>query len=120
MNLDFAFLRCWISTVIDACAERTWPQILPWPLFVLPLIASPIIQLFWLAALVALFTNHWPGGRGPAWETGEAVPWPSAQERAAAANGDEPEPELLEAAADPEPKAPNPRASRKKKKKSRR
>jgi hypothetical protein len=88
-------------------------------LFVLPLIASPIIQLFWLAALAALFMDRWPGGRGPAWETGEAVPWPSAQDRfgpPADANGDEPE------AADPEPEAatPNPRAARKRKKKSRR
>ena len=46
-------------------------------LFVLPLIASPIIQLFWLIALGLLFLNRWPGaGRGPAWSTGEAVPWP--------------------------------------------
>src|SRR3954447_24101263 len=51
-------------------------------LFVLPLIASPVIQLFWLVALGALFMGVWPGaGRGPAWETGEAVPWPSAQDR---------------------------------------
>src|SRR5205823_7093693 len=41
-------------------------------LFVLPLIASPIIQLFWLLALGLLFLGNWPGaGRGPAWETGE-------------------------------------------------
>jgi hypothetical protein len=49
-------------------------------LFVLPLIASPIIQLFWLIALGMLFIGVWPGqGRGPAWETGEATPWPSPQ-----------------------------------------
>jgi hypothetical protein len=49
-------------------------------LFVLPLIASPIIQLFWLIALGMLFIGAWPGqGRGPAWETGEATPWPSQQ-----------------------------------------
>ncbi|MEA2496288.1 MAG: hypothetical protein QOJ29_4199 [Thermoleophilaceae bacterium] len=83
-------------------------------LFVLPLIASPIIQLFWLIALGALFVGAWPGGgRGPAWESGEAIPWPSAQERfAPPADADpesEPEPE-------PEP-APNPRAARKRKKK---
>src|SRR3954453_11006417 len=89
-------------------------------LFVLPLIASPIIQLFWLLALGALFLNMWPGGRGPAWETGEQVPWPSAQGRFAPPANDaepeaegEPERELGESA---EPQ-PNPRASRKRKKK---
>jgi hypothetical protein len=92
-------------------------------LFVLPLIASPIIQLFWLLALGALFMNRWPGaGRGPAWETGEPVPWPSAQSRFGPPAGEvdaeaaEPEPEP---AGDPE-RQPNPRASRKRKKKSRR
>src|SRR5215212_10211670 len=50
-------------------------------LFVLPLIASPIIQLFWLLALGALFMGIWPGaGRGPAWEAGVAIPWPTAQD----------------------------------------
>jgi hypothetical protein len=87
-------------------------------LFVLPLIASPIIQLFWLIALGVLFVNIWPGGRGPAWETGEEVPWPSAQDRVAPPDGEEdvPEREL-----EPEPvgdgaRQPNPRASRKRKK----
>jgi hypothetical protein len=89
-------------------------------LFVLPLIASPIIQLFWLLALGALFLNLWPGGRGPAWETGEPEPWPSAQGRLgrpAEENDEEeePEPEPERAAAQP-----NPRASRKRKKKARR
>src|SRR3954466_495134 len=89
-------------------------------LFVLPLIASPVIQLFWLLALGAMFLNLWPGGRGPAWETGEQVPWPSAQVRFAPPANDaepeaegEPERELGESA---EPQ-PNPRASRKRKKK---
>ena len=40
-----------------------------------------IIQAFWLGALGLLFLGNWPGGRGPAWETGEAVPWPSPQQR---------------------------------------
>jgi hypothetical protein len=87
-------------------------------LFVLPLIASPIIQLFWLLALGALFLNIWPGGRGPAWETGEAAVWPTAQDRLAegTADGDEPE---EEPDAEPEPEAgqPNPRAARKRRKK---
>jgi MFS family permease len=87
-------------------------------LFVLPLIASPIIQLFWLLALGAIFMNIWPSGRGPAWDSGEAIPWPSAQDKLAAGNADadveaapEPEPDDVESA------QPNPRASRKRRKK---
>jgi hypothetical protein len=86
-------------------------------LFVLPLIASPIIQLFWLIALGALYLNLWPGGRGPAWESGEAEPWPSPPSRFApqpAADEDEPETE----AAEPVPaSAPNPNTARKRRKK---
>ena len=40
-----------------------------------------IIQAFWLGAVGALFLGNWPGGRGPAWESGEPDPWPSASER---------------------------------------
>jgi hypothetical protein len=40
-----------------------------------------IIQAFWLGAMGALFLGNWPGGRGPAWETGQPDPWPSAAER---------------------------------------
>lgn len=39
-----------------------------------------IIQFFWLLALGVLFLNRWPGERGPAWDSGEAIPWPSAAE----------------------------------------
>lgn len=47
-------------------------------LYVLPILSGPlIVQLFWLIAVGVLFLDRWPGGRGPAWETGEAVPWPS-------------------------------------------
>jgi hypothetical protein len=46
----------------------------------MPLIPE-IIQAFWLGAIGALFLGNWPGGRGPAWESGEPDPWPSAAER---------------------------------------
>ena len=53
--------------------------ILTGALLVLPLLAPlPVVQLFWLGALGALFLGRWPGGRGPAWDSGEAEPWPSA------------------------------------------
>jgi hypothetical protein len=46
----------------------------------MPLVPE-ITQAFWLGAVGALFLGNWPGGRGPAWETGEPDPWPSAAER---------------------------------------
>lgn len=49
-------------------------------LFILPIIAIPVVQAFWLAALAALFAGLWPDGRPPAWQTGRAEPWPSQQE----------------------------------------
>jgi hypothetical protein len=55
-------------------------------LFVLPLLGQvPFVQLFWVAAIGLLALAKWPqGGRGPAWETGEADPWPTARDRAEA------------------------------------
>ena len=75
-----------------------------------------ILQLFWFGALGLLFLNRWPGGRGPAWQTGEAIPWPGAAQQRAALEGEpesepesEPEPEPA-----PEPSRP---ASRKRRRK---
>ena len=54
-------------------------------LFVIPLLGPvPIVEVFWVAALGLLFLGRWPqGGRGPAWETGEAIGWPTASDRQA-------------------------------------
>lgn len=51
-------------------------------LLILPLLpgGQGVVQIFWLGALAALFLDRWPAGRGPAWATGEATPWPSAAE----------------------------------------
>jgi hypothetical protein len=48
-----------------------------------------IIQAFWLGALGSLFIGNWPGGRGPAWESGEAEPWPTPQRRGGPPPSDE-------------------------------
>lgn len=56
-------------------------------LLAVPLIGTrlvPLLFLFWLGALAALLLNRWPRGRGPAWETGQATPWPSVAEQNAA------------------------------------
>jgi hypothetical protein len=84
-----------------------------------------VIQAFWLGAIGALFLGNWPGGRGPAWETGNADPWPTAAERrglvtprddgedAGGRNGGEP---AAPAEAEPVPERPS---SRKRKRKRR-
>jgi hypothetical protein len=86
-----------------------------------------ILQAFWLGAVGSLFLGNWPGGRGPAWESGEPDPWPSAAERrglvpprdedadtgpAGGANGGEPP----SAPPEPEP-VPDRPSSRKRKRK---
>jgi hypothetical protein len=83
-------------------------------LFVLPLIpAMPVIlQAFWLGALGALFLGNWPGGRGPAWETGDADPWPTAAERRGLASPGEGEPQPPEP--EPVPERPSSRKRRSK------
>ena len=91
-------------------------------LLVLPLL-PPIIQVFWLVALGAIFLGLWPGGRGPAWESGEAEPWPSAAERRGlVAPKDEPGESLLDpsepdGADAPPPEEPVRQSSRKRKRK---
>ena len=48
-------------------------------LFVIPLGPLPVLQSFWLIALAALLLGRWPN-RLPAWETGQAAPWPTQQQ----------------------------------------
>jgi hypothetical protein len=85
----------------------------------MPLVPE-IVEAFWLGALGALYLGNWPGGRGPAWETGEADPWPSAAQRRGLVGpgqdeppAPDPEPEPDEPS-EPEP-APSRRSSRKRK-----
>jgi hypothetical protein len=40
----------------------------------------PLVQTFWLGGLAILFAGRRPGGDPPAWRTGRAEPWPSAQQ----------------------------------------
>ena len=78
---------------------------------------SPVIQAFWLGALGMLFLGNWPGGRGPAWESGRAEPWPSAaQRRGVVPMPDEQEPPPTLDPTPPEPVPERP-ASRKRRRK---
>jgi hypothetical protein len=51
-------------------------------LLVIPLQGNlPVVQVFWMGALAALFLDKWPQGRGPAWDSGQPIPWPGAAEK---------------------------------------
>lgn len=50
-------------------------------LFVLPLGPPQLLMVFWLVSVTIICFNKWPGGRGPAWASGEAVKWPTAMEK---------------------------------------
>jgi Domain of unknown function (DUF4386) len=83
---------------------------------VLPVLPPFVLEIFWLGALALLFLDRWPGGRGPAWETGEAIAWPTAAERAQVRSAEPPPAEPPPAE---EPAAPT-RSSRKRRKKRKR
>ena len=58
-------------------------------LFVLPITGGlPVVQVFWLGALIPLYALRWPQGQPPAWLTGVAEPWPSAQDQRAQQEAD--------------------------------
>jgi hypothetical protein len=79
---------------------------------------SSVIQAFWLGALGALLLGRWPGGRGPAWSTGKAEPWPTAAQKRGDAPmpSNEPPAELDPSLPEPEPVPERP-TSRKRRKK---
>lgn len=81
---------------------------------ILPILGGTniVIQSFWLVALAFLLAGRWPNGVPPAWEDGEAHPWPSMQaQRQAAADAREQGASAGEAArARPKP-LPSPRDS---------
>lgn len=82
---------------------------------------SSVIQAFWLGALGMLFLGNWPGGRGPAWESGQADPWPSAAQKRGLVpmpGQEEEEPTLDPTPPEPEPVPERP-ASRKRRRKKR-
>jgi hypothetical protein len=90
-------------------------------LLVLPLLplVPIVIQAFWLGAVGALLLGNWPGGRGPAWESGEAEPWPTPAERRGLTGPDGAEAaDEAEDAPEPEPVPERP-SSRKRKRKRR-
>ena len=76
-----------------------------------------VVPAFWLVAMGILYVGKWPNGQPPAWEAGEARPWPTrAQLRDAAAG---PQPALATPAGDvtPAPAKPNAAGSSRKRRK---
>lgn len=69
------------------------------------LIGLTPFALIWFLYLGILLLGRVPGGRPPAWAAGEAVPWPTPGERAAAELEG---PEDVEAQSIPEPEMPQP------------
>ncbi len=41
-----------------------------------------VVPALWMVFTGILFYGRWPGGDPPAWEAGEAIPWPSGREQA--------------------------------------
>ena len=87
LALAFAFIMVSLNAMRAGLLSRFMGilGIIVGVLFVIPLLGPvPIVEVFWIAALGLLFLGKWPqGGRGPAWETGEAIPWPTAADRQA-------------------------------------
>jgi len=97
-------------------------------LFVLPFVPIPIVQVYWLGALATLFAGRNPSGTPPAWQSGEAMPWPSSAEMreqrvrdAEARRGGDVVADELAAPDDDEPSGngPSPATSKRKRKKRR-
>ena len=42
---------------------------------------APPVMVFWLIAIGVIFLGYWPRGLPPAWEAGEARPWPGREEQ---------------------------------------
>jgi hypothetical protein len=86
-------------------------------LFILGPVIPPIVQISWLGALALLLSGRAASGLPPAWERGEAVPWPSPAEmrearvRAAVAGRGE-----TAAESEPSTAGPSPATSRRKRK----
>ena len=87
---------------------------------------APVLIALWFGYLGLLFIGRVPGGRPPAWEAGEAIPWPRPGEEPSSAARPSAEPiegeatEVPAAAEPPEPSPGGQPGSRKRKRKRRR
>jgi hypothetical protein len=62
-----------------------------------------VVPAFWLVAMGILYIGKWPNGQPPAWESGEARPWPSRAQMRAEAGGARGKPAMATGAGDVTP-----------------
>jgi hypothetical protein len=77
-----------------------------------------VIPSFWLVAMGILYVGKWPNGQPPAWEAGEARPWPSRAQMREAGGPRRGRPALATGSGDvtPEPTKPTSGSGRKRRK----
>jgi hypothetical protein len=88
-------------------------------LYLLPLGPPQLLLFFWLLSAGAILLDRWPGGRGPAWASGQAVKWPSAAERRGVAPRPRGDAEPVESTVPEGDEATSPSASRTSRKRKR-
>jgi hypothetical protein len=83
---QFAFAGAFVTIAVTAMRVGLLTRFLGYlgvisaVLFVIPLVPIPIVQAYWLGALAMLFAGRSPSGTPPAWQSSEAMPWPSTAE----------------------------------------
>jgi len=83
---QFAFAGAFVAIAVSAMRVGLLTRFLGYlgvisaVLFVIPLVPVPIVQAYWFGALAMLFAGRSPSGTPPAWQSGEAIPWPSPAE----------------------------------------
>jgi len=90
-------------------------------LYAVPLLGGGggLLQFIWYVAIGLVISGVWPGGRGPAWDEGRPVRWPSAAEKRLAMDGGGGHPATANGVPSDDADEPSPRAQRRKRKKRR-
>lgn len=83
LGFAVALFYCCLWAMRTGLLTRFWGS-LGMALGVAALLGLILFALIWFVYFAVLIVDRLPGGRPPAWEAGEAVPWPSPGERAAA------------------------------------
>ena len=88
-------------------------------LYAVPLLGGGggLLQFIWYVAIGLVISGVWPGGRGPAWDEGRPVRWPSAAEKRLAMDGGGGHPATANGVPSDDADEPSPRAQRRKRKK---
>ncbi|MGE5282530.1 MAG: hypothetical protein ACM3N0_09475 [Chloroflexota bacterium] len=81
--LIFALVYCSLNAMRTGLLTRFWGS-LGIALGVATLFGLFQVDLIWFVYIGLLAAGWLPGGRPPAWAAGEAIPWPTAAEKAAA------------------------------------